>query len=122
MYVYNDSILKERRQALRKNQTRAEKILWSRLRNRNLSGCKFFRQYSVGPYILDFFCPSARLAIELDGSHHAQEELKRYDEERSDYLNAHNIRVIRFQNHQITQEIEESLNQIATQLALQTPS
>jgi len=76
MVTYNDPIFKERRRFLRRDQTEAEERLWQCLRNRKLNGYKFFRQYSVGPYILDFFCTQTRLAVELDGHHHAERTVK----------------------------------------------
>lgn len=112
MYVYNDPILKTRRRELRKKQTEAEGLLWDQLRGKKLQGRKFFRQYSVGPYILDFFCPSARLAIELDGEHHANDEIRAYDEERSGYLQSCDIRALRFWNHEISQNLNSALERI----------
>ncbi|MFA4818914.1 MAG: DUF559 domain-containing protein [Patescibacteria group bacterium] len=66
--IYNNSILKKTRRILRKNQTTAEKIIWSKLRNKQVNNLKFYRQYSVSKYALDFYCPVARLAIEIDGA------------------------------------------------------
>jgi very-short-patch-repair endonuclease len=91
----NKAEFKNRRRLLRKNFTDAERRLWSRLRRRQLFGFKFFRQYSVGSYIVDFYCPAIRLAIELDGGQHAQGAQALYDEKRTEYLNKHNIKVIR---------------------------
>jgi len=67
MFIRNNPKLKTRRKKLRQNQTEAEKLLWSQLRNKRFYGVKFFRQYSIGHYILDFYSPAFRLAIELDG-------------------------------------------------------
>jgi len=66
----NRSELKQTRAALRQNLTPAEAILWEALQNSQLSGRKFRRQHSVGNYVLDFYCPSERLAVELDGQGH----------------------------------------------------
>jgi len=63
----NAPILKQRRRDLRRNQTEAEKTFWSQVRNRQFYGLRFFRQYSIGPYILDFYCPKTNIAVELDG-------------------------------------------------------
>ena len=81
--MYNDQIQKLRRRELRKNQTEAEKLLWNKIRNRQLNNFKFYRQYSAGPYILDFFCPEIRLAIELDGEEH--KDRREYDKERENF-------------------------------------
>jgi len=76
------------------------------LRNRHMAGLKFFRQYSVGPYILDFYCPERRLAIEIDGGQHAYLYSQQHDAHRDSYLRKSNIRVIRFWNNDVLQNIE----------------
>jgi very-short-patch-repair endonuclease len=68
------------------------------LQSRRMAGLKFFRQYSVGPYILDFYCPERRLAIEIDGGQHADVLGRQHDAHRDGYLKELNIRVIRFWN------------------------
>ena len=98
--IRNRASLKNRRKELRKNQTEYEKIFWQKLRNRQLNNLKFFRQYSFGAYILDFYCPEIRLAIELDGGQHLNEENQVYDKERTLYLEANRVRVLRFWNHE----------------------
>ncbi len=108
-FLRNDPILKQRRQELRRNQTDTEKTLWSHLRNRQFYGMRFFRQYSIGPYILDFYCPTVKLAIELDGGQHNQYENKEYDLARSEYLNAQGIDVIRFWNNEILLDVQSVL-------------
>ncbi len=70
-----------------------------------MAGKKFYRQYSVGRYILDFYCPEIRLAIEVDGSQHYSQEGKKYDVKRTTYLNNFNIRVIRFTNLEVLQNL-----------------
>ena len=75
---YNKKALKERRRELRQNSTPAEKILWKLLRDSKL-GAKFRRQYSVGGYVLDFYCPKLKIAIELLGSVHLSKSAKLYD-------------------------------------------
>jgi len=104
---------KDRRRTLRRNQTEAERVLWKHLRNRGLHGLKFFRQYSVGPFIVDFYCPMLKLAIELDGGQHAEKETQEYDEERSDYLISVGIEVMRFWNNDVMGNIEGVLEKIA---------
>src|SRR3989339_678396 len=112
----NKAELKNKRRSLRKNFTDAERRLWSRLRNKQLFGFKFFRQYSVGPYILDLFCPSAKLAIELDGEYHAQAAQALYDKERTVYLNEHNIKVVRFWDNDALNNIDGVLLEISRNL------
>ena len=114
--IYNKTIFKERRRDLRRNQTEAEKVLWKQLRNKNLLGLKFFRQYSVGAYIVDFYCPEYKLAIELDGGQHAEEENKEYDKIRTDYLKSIGVEVVRFWNNEVLQNIEGVLEKIKMKL------
>ena len=82
--------------ALRKNATNAERLLWSRLRGRQLSGFKFRRQHQVGPYICDFVCLDASVVVELDGSQHVEQMA--YDSRRDAYLRSKGLRVLRFWN------------------------
>ncbi|MFA6161584.1 MAG: endonuclease domain-containing protein [Patescibacteria group bacterium] len=102
----NDHILKDRRRDLRHRSTDAELLLWQKLRNRQICNFKFFRQFSVGPYILDFYCPEVGLAIELDGSQHSTEQAVAYDKERSEYLAGKDIKVARFWNNEVLTNIE----------------
>jgi len=111
-FLRNDPTLKQRRRELRRNQTEAEKVLWAHLRNRQFYDMKFFRQYSIGPYILDFYCPTMKLAVELDGGQHNQCENKEYDSARSEYLKARAIDVIRFWNHEVLLEIQSVLAEL----------
>jgi very-short-patch-repair endonuclease len=105
-YLYNDPTAKLNRRRLRKNATDAEQKLWSILRSRRMASLKFFRQYSVGPYILDFYCPERRLAIEVDGGQHADVYGQQHDTHRDRYLKELNIQVIRFWNNDVLQNIE----------------
>lgn len=114
--IYNKTVFKERRRDLRRNQTEAEKVIWKRLRNKGLFGLKFFRQYSVGAYIVDFYCPKYKLAIELDGGQHAEEENKEYDKVRTDYMESMGIEVMRFWNNEVLQNIEGVLEEINKRL------
>lgn len=74
--------------SLRANATEAERKLWALLRGRHLGGYRFRRQQPIGPYIVDFFCPSARLVVELDGSQHSKDEVLAYDAARGGFLAA----------------------------------
>ena len=97
---------------IRKNQTDVERLLWKQIRNKNFFGLKFFRQYSVGAYIVDFYCPKLKLAIELDGGQHAEEGNKEYDKIRTDYLKSMGIKVMRFWNNDVIHNIEGVLEEI----------
>ena len=96
--LHNKKVLITQRKQLRNDATQAEKMLWYELRNSLLDGRKFRRQHSVGSYILDFYCPEERLAIELDGEQHERDKQKEYDKKRTEYLNGLKITVIRFKN------------------------
>ncbi len=115
-FTRNDPKFKPRRRELRRNQTDAEKILWQKLRNRQLCGMKFFRQYSFEAYILDFHCPKLKLAIELDGGQHAEQEKREYDEARSEYLKTHGVTVMRFWNNEIMKNIDGVLERIVERI------
>jgi very-short-patch-repair endonuclease len=104
--IYNHPRLKNKRRQLRQNQTVAEHKLWSYLRNRQCFGLKFFRQYGIGSYILDFYCPQIRLAIEIDGSQHLLPKHLSHDKLRTKYLNNQNIRLIRFWNNEVMNNID----------------
>ena len=95
---------------LRKSMTQAEKILWSKLRRRQLNGLFFRKQHPYGIYILDFFCHEANLAIEVDGEIHLDKIS--YDNERTKYLEATGISVIRFTNKDVEDRIDYVLNKI----------
>ena len=115
-FSLNNPKLKQRRCDLRRNQTEAENALWQQLRNRKLNGLKFYRQYSVGPYVLDLYCPVMKLGIELDGGQHACDDARDYDEHRSEYLIAYGIKVVRFWNNDIMSNMEGVLNRITEQI------
>ena len=91
--------IKEKARTLRKNQTDTERLLWQKLRNRQLAGKKFRRQYPIGPYIVDFVCLELRLVVELDGGQHMDQQA--YDERRSAYLNQQGFLVVRFWNNEV---------------------
>jgi len=103
-------LVRELAKALRKRMTDAERRLWRYLRNRELGGWKFRRQYPVGPYIIDFICVEKNLVIEVDGGKHAENE--ELDIQRSEYLNKMGYRVFRFWNNQVLQETEAVLEMI----------
>ena len=100
------------RRELRRDLTPAEATLWSLLKNSSLDGRKFRRQHSVGRYILDFYCPAEKLAVELDGEDHFMPWGITYDNERKRYLNRVGINVIRFENKDVFKHEEWVLNEI----------
>jgi very-short-patch-repair endonuclease len=96
----------EKCRELRKKQTDAERKLWSKLRNRQLLGVKFRRQFSVGRYILDFYSPENKLGIEADGSKHYEDEGRRRDEQRTKELSKLGIQILRFSDRDILNNLE----------------
>ncbi len=105
---------------MRKEPTRAEQALWKLLRNRRLAGFKFRRQHPFGRYILDGYCPRAKLVVEADGDTHATPEGRESDRERDEYLAAHGILVLRFWNVELAEEEDAILERIATVCAERT--
>ena len=97
---------------MRKNATSAESWLWHFLRNRQFGGYKFRRQHVYRGYILDFYCHEAKLAIELDGSGHLEEAQVEYDRDRTAALNICGLRIIRFWNNDVFEQIEMVLGVI----------
>jgi very-short-patch-repair endonuclease len=81
-------------------------------------GKKFRRQHSVGPYILDFYCPECRLAVELDGQGHFNSMMSEYDYRRDEYLKKLNIRVVRFENRLVFENLEGVLHMISDYLTI----
>jgi very-short-patch-repair endonuclease len=91
---------------------KAEVLLWVRLKGRQVLGCKFRRQYSVGPYVIDFYCPALKLAIELDGDSHFRAGANAYDAERQVFIESFGIRVLRFLNTDIYENMDGVLEVI----------
>ncbi len=110
---------KARARALRQNQTEAEKRLWSKLRNRQLDGFKFYRQYPVPPYYADFLCRAADLVIEVDGGQHCE---NRRDDERTEFLESQGYTVMRFWNNDILGNTEGVLLSVQERLRALTPT
>lgn len=110
--IYNLQRLKNKRQSLRRNMAPTEIMLWTQLRGRKLGSLKFRRQYSIGDYIVDFFCPIVRLAIEVDGDIHYIQKLLRYDRYRQTYLERLGITVLRFTNIDIQTNLDGVLTSI----------
>jgi len=111
MLRYNKE-LKAISRTLRKNMTDAERLLWSKIRNRQLKGYRFYRQKIVGNYIVDFYCPKALLIIEVDGSQHYSSEGMRKDKIRDDYMNSLGLRVLRFSDRDVFTNIEGVMGEI----------
>jgi very-short-patch-repair endonuclease len=103
--------IQQRARELRREMTPAERRLWQALRGNVLEGAHFRRQHAIGPYILDFYCAKARLAIELDGGSHLEQE--QYDEERTNWLESEKgMRVIRFSNQDVQRDLDSVIEAI----------
>ena len=102
------------RQQLRNDPTRAERVLWKSI-NKSQLGFKFRRQQSIGVYIVDFYCPEAKMIIELDGSVHGEEDVAEKDQRRQTFLEQQKFTVLRYRNEQIKYELEAVLQDIVNQ-------
>jgi very-short-patch-repair endonuclease len=103
---FNKISEKEKRRSLRKNMPKSEIILWSKLKNKQMQGKRFLRQYSVDQYVLDFYCPELKLAIEVDGDSHFVTGAQEYDRDRQEYIESFGIRFLRFTNTDVTENID----------------
>ena len=99
--LFNKKSEKEKRRFLRRNSTLTEKIIWLGIRRKQIEGERFLRQFSVKYYVLDFYCPKLRLAIEIDGETHMTEEELEYDKRRQKYLESLGIIFLRFRNEEV---------------------
>ena len=99
---------------MRRKSSDAERLLWQQLRAHRLLGYKFRRQVVVEPYIVDFVCIEAMLIIEADGGQHVEQQS--YDEQRTAHLESLGYRVLRFWNHEILNELDSVVSQIASEL------
>jgi very-short-patch-repair endonuclease len=111
MRVYHLTELKSRRRDLRQRSTKAEKMLWERLRN-NKVGVKFRRQFSISGYVVDFYCPEKRLIVELLGNVHKSENAKKYDKYRKRYLESFQMTILEFWNDEVEKNVGEVLDRI----------
>ncbi len=112
MTYSKDKELKEKARGLRNNMTRAEIILWSRLRMRQLGGYKFRRQQKIYDYIVDFYCHKLRLVIEVDGDIHSSLKQAELDKSRDKILKINGYNVVRLSNYDIETNLDASVNKI----------
>jgi len=105
MLSYNKR-LKERSRFLRGNMTDAERLLWSRVRRKQLKGCQFYRQKTIGNYIVDFYCPEANLIIEVDGGQHYSLEGEQKDGVRDSYMGQLGLKVLRFSDREVLENLD----------------
>jgi very-short-patch-repair endonuclease len=114
--LFNKTTEKLKRQQLRRNMTKAEAIIWQKLRCKQIETCKFRNQYSVDRFVLDFYSPEIKLAIEIDGESHFQEEAAQYDRERQIFIESTGINFLRFTNNQVYENLNGVLEIIAQKI------
>lgn len=102
----------EVKRQLRAEMTRAEWLLWSKLRAKQFLGLKFRRQHGIGPFVVDFFCPEKKLIIEVDGSVHDEINQIAHDQAREEYLRGLSLDVVRYQNSDILNDIDVVLTHL----------
>jgi very-short-patch-repair endonuclease len=108
--VFNRSSELLKRRVLRHSRPIAERLLWRRLNKRQLNGHRFRRQYGIGRYVVDFYCPGSKVVIEVDGSSHTDRDAEMYDKERQDFIESFEIKVLRFTNKEVIKNTEAVVN------------
>jgi very-short-patch-repair endonuclease len=111
--LYNKTTERDKRRSLRNGMPPAEKLIWARLRGRQVEGCKFRRQYSIDAFVVDFYVPELKLAIEIDGESHVGNDSQVYDFGRQVFLESKGTRFLRFTNQQVYQELDTVIEAIA---------
>ena len=116
--ILNPTISKSQRQLLRRNMPLAEQLLWSRLQHSQLKGYKFRRQQGIGKFIVDSYCPSSKLVIEIDGeSHFVTDVIQQYDSQRDLFLKSLGLHVLRFTNTEIYTNLDGVISTILPYLS-----
>ena len=110
--LFNKANEKTKRKGLRKEMPKAELMLWGYLKNKQILGCKFRRQFSIDKYILDFYSPAIKLAIEIDGDSHFSPNAKIYDPDRQKFIESVGVFFLKFTNHEIYYGLEKILERI----------
>ncbi len=116
MKIFNSKTSKSLRRKLRNESPKAEQILWCHLRKRQIEGFKFRRQTSIDDYIVDFYCPEAKLVIEIDGDTHFEPETESQDRERERHIKSLGIKILRFTNLDVYNNIEAVIRVIMKEL------
>ena len=108
--LFNKKSETEQRKLLRNNMPPAEWLLWKKLNNKQLSGYKFRRQYGIKQFVIDFYCPALKLAIEIDGDSHI--DALEYDHNRQKYIESLGIKLLRFSNLEIYENLDRIIEKI----------
>lgn len=114
---FNKKEMKERRRQLRREMTQCEKIVWAYLRKRQMKE-RFLRQFSVDNYVLDFYCQRLKLAIEIDGGIHEEENQKKYDKKRQEHIETFGITFVRIKNEELLGNPNKAFEKIETAIKL----
>ena len=120
--IFNKKEHIKKRQYLRNNMTKAEIVLWSKLKGKQLNGLKFRRQHGINNYVVDFYCPELKLAIKIDGDVHAYNSRISYDKQRQKEIEALGIKVLRYTNNDVIQNIKGVLYDIVQTTPHSPPS
>jgi very-short-patch-repair endonuclease len=104
--VFNRKKNQEKLRYLRKNMPKSEVLLWTKLKNRQMHGERFLRQYGVDQYVLDFYCPRLKLAIEIDGDSHFITGAEYYDKDRQEHIESYGIQFLRFTNSDVYENLD----------------
>jgi len=102
---------------LRNNMTKAEQVLWEKLRKKETIGYRFRRQHPLGYYILDFYNHQLKLCIEIDGKYHQNLEVRKNDLEREEFLDFNGIKTIRFKNEDVLNDTNKVIESIKTEIS-----
>ena len=113
--IFNKKSEQEKRRELRKNMTKAEVLLWLGLKNKKL-GVRFLRQFSIKAFVVDFYCPEIKLALEIDGATHITREEIKYDKQRQEYIESLSIKFLRFDNIEIYYDMFNVLEKIKAKI------
>ena len=110
--LFYDKRLKGHSRQLRSNMTDAEKLLWSKVRKKQINGHQFYRQRIIGSYIVDFYCPKAKLIVEIDGGQHYSDEGIRRDNLRDEYMAQLGVKVLRFSDREVFENVSGVVERI----------
>lgn len=116
--IFNKRSQTDKRRLLRNNATKAEDILWQRLKGKQIDGYKFRRQVSITEYVVDFYCPKLKLAIEVDGVTHSTNDEIEYDNDRQARIETLGIAFLRFKNEDIFKNPEKVVTEIVKRVRL----
>ncbi len=116
MKIHYEKKLKKFARNLRRNMTDAERFFWSKVRSRQLQGYQFYRQKPIGIYIVDFYCPVAKLVVEIDGGQHFDDQKMKKDKKRDAFLTGLGLRILRFSDREIFENIEGVIENVLEEL------